>query len=131
MPALSHTSSFSSHRKDIRSRDSTCGTFLDRHRDTGSAPILLHPLHSLLYFTLHFPCSSSPHTHTPTVFDATKYPTGSRTRLIHHACPSRDSIALRYRSREREKKKPEKRRSLRATCFHNVRLTEEGSRPNL
>jgi len=73
-PTLSHTSPFSSHRKDIRSCNSICGAFLDKYQHyqhRHSAPIFLFPFlrfasfTSSTTFTLHSPCSSSPHAHLP------------------------------------------------------------------
>lgn len=54
-PTLSHTSPFSSHRKDIRSRDIICGAFLDEYQHRHSAPDFLSaslPLLRHFYFAL-------------------------------------------------------------------------------
>lgn len=72
-PTLSHTSPFSSRRKDIRSRDSVCffrrvstptqrpslSPFLPPTPPPHPPPLPLPPPP----FTLHSPCNSSPHTH--------------------------------------------------------------------
>lgn len=77
-PTLSHTSPFSSHRKDIRTCDTIRGAFLDEYQHRHSAPEPSHPSlpnpfanHVFLFHYLSPPpllCTTTRavHPHTPT-----------------------------------------------------------------
>lgn len=110
--ALSQTSSFSSHRKGIRSqaRFYLRNFFRSGNRDTGSAPIhllLLLPLHlrhnsssTTSFISLYTSRAVHPHTRPPPPLMPHKVHTQDHTLDLYHASFPRDSIA-----RELSKKK--------------------------